>query len=56
MKTALINALNKEGKTATESMILDFVSYCEEMDFTTEQEFNEGANEYVQCQLHYGVL
>lgn len=41
---------------ALETIIDDFVRYCKEMEFETEQEFKKAATEYVQCQIHYGMI
>jgi hypothetical protein len=34
----------------------DFIQYCEEMEFTSEEEILEGAGEYIACQIHYGLI
>jgi hypothetical protein len=34
----------------------DFIQYCEEMEFTSEEEIFEGAAEYIASQIHYGLI
>ncbi|MED4342844.1 hypothetical protein [Bacillus licheniformis] len=57
---AFIIHLDKQGIKLTEEKqkkyFNDFKKYCEEMEFTTEEEVNNGALEYVMCQVHYGVF
>lgn len=60
MKQKFLNAISKQGIILTaaqeEMYINDFVKYCYEMEFTTEEEIIAGAEEYVICQIHYGMF
>lgn len=41
---------------AFETVLEDFIQYCNEMKFKKEVEFKQAAAEYVQCNLHYGLM
>ncbi|MGG3467347.1 hypothetical protein ABES02_07485 [Neobacillus pocheonensis] len=60
MKKAFINEIVKRDVMLTSEdkckYFNDFKLYCEEMDFTTEEEIKKGAFEYVTCQIHYGIF
>ncbi|MBT2729206.1 hypothetical protein J7E63_20120 [Bacillus sp. ISL-75] len=60
MKQAFFNELVKQDVKFTIEdkckYFSDFKLYCEEMDFTTEEELVKGAFEYVTCQIHYGIF
>lgn len=60
MRQSFINQLDKQDIKLSESKqeiyFNDFEEYCKEMEFTTEEEVNAGALEYVMCQIHYGVF
>jgi hypothetical protein len=60
MEQVLIRQLDKQGMKLTqvelEEYLDDFRQYCEEMEFTSEDEIFEGAVEYIACQIHYGLI
>ena len=60
MKQHLLNAMKQESIICSvsyfESIIVDFTLYCEEMEFTSEEEIASGAVEYILVQLHSGLI
>jgi hypothetical protein len=60
MRSAFISHLNKQKIILSDEQFdryfHDFIQYCEEMEFTSEEEIFKGAVEYITCQIHYGLM